>query len=484
MADGTERVPPSTSSGHRQPMNLDDFRRHGHALIDLMTDYLGQQPQGPPWRPVPPGQRAQLTEQVLPDTGLPFDELIGYLAGNVLPFPFGNGHPRFFAWGNSPPALEGVLAELVAATMNPSCAGGDHAAVYLERCTTRWLAELLDYPGDGVLVSGGAAGALTALTAARHRASVELGWNDRTDGFATIQASRFRLYASDETHSCQRKAAHVLGLGDAGLRLLPGDAHGRLDMSALAAAVRDDRAAGLQPFCVVANAGAVSTGAIDPLADIAQLCDDEGLWFHVDGSLGGFGMLDDRRRPLYDGLDRADSIVVDPHKWLSVPVDCAAVLTRDLDDLRNAFSLVPPYLRATTGELPWFSEYVFDQTRPFRALKLWATLAGVGRAELARRVSVGIDLAARLAGQVEASSDLEVVIPPVLNVVTFRHRGGDDVNRSIPPVLDRLGTVFLRGTVVQGREVLRACFMHHGTTPDDVDQIVPAVLDAARLPSA
>lgn len=460
-------------------MNVDEFRRHGHVLVDMVADYLDQLPEGPPWRPVPAAVRASLAEQPLPDKGRPFGELIDQAAHQVMPYPFGNGHPRFFAWGNSPPALEGVLADFIASAMNPSCAGGDHAAIYLEQCTTRWLAELIGYPGDGLLVSGGAAGALTALTAARHRASRQQGWNDRTDGFTGREATRFKLYASTETHSCQRKAAHLLGLGDAGLRLVPCDSRGRLDIDALIAAIRQDRAAGFLPFCVVANAGAVSTGAIDPIAAIAQLCDDEQLWLHLDGSLGGFGILDERRRHLYDGIERADSIVVDPHKWLGVPVDCAAVLTRNLDDFRDAFSLVPPYLRATSGEQPWFSEYIFDQTRPFRALKLWATIAGTGRVEITRRIRTTIDLAARLAEQIAASPDLDLVIPPVLNVVTFRHRAGDDINRALPAALDP-DTIFLRGTVVQGREVLRACFMHHATTPDDVDRIVPAVIQAAH----
>ncbi len=157
------------------------------------------------------------------------------LADQVLPYPFGNGHPRFFAWGNPPPALEGVLADFAAAAMNPGCAGGDHAAIYLEQCVTRWLAELVGFPGDGVLVSGGADGPLTALAAARHRASLDDGWDDRRDGFTSDQASRYRLYGSDETHSCQREAARLLGLGDAGVRLLPTDRAGRLDADALAA---------------------------------------------------------------------------------------------------------------------------------------------------------------------------------------------------------------------------------------------------------
>jgi glutamate/tyrosine decarboxylase-like PLP-dependent enzyme len=460
-------------------VNVDEFRRHGHAVVDLLAGYLDELPLRPPWTPVPPDRRRSLAGQQLPDSGQPFEELLRFLADEVLPYPFGNGHPRFFAWGNPPPALEGVLADFVAAAMNPSCAGGDHAAIYLERCTTRWVAELVGYPGDGVLVSGGADGALTALAAARHRAATRDGWDDLADG-VTSDGARFRLYASTETHGCQRKAARLLGLGDVGVRLVPVDGAGRLDIGSLVDAIRDDRAAGLRPFCVVANAGAVSTGAVDPLAAIAEVCEREQLWFHVDGSLGGFGILDERRRELFHGLERADSLVLDPHKWLSVPVDCAVVLVRDLDGLRDTFSLVPPYLRRSAGELPWYSEYVYDQTRPFRALKLWATLAGVGRHGLAARIRRNIDHAVRLADQIASSDELELVVAPTLNVVGFRHTGGDDVNRAIPDVVQTAGDLYLRGTVVHGSEALRACFMHPATTADDVDHIVPAVLRAAH----
>ncbi len=461
-------------------MNIEEFRRHGHAVVDLLADYLDELPQRPPWTPVPPDRRQLLAGQELPASGHPFDELLEFMADEVLPYPFGNGHPRFFAWGNPPPALEGVLADFIAAAMNPSCAGGDHAAICLEQCTTRWVAELVGYPADGVLVSGGADGALTALAAARHRAAIRDGWDDLTQGVTSVRASRYRLYASTETHSCQRKAARLLGLGDAGVHLIPVDRAGRLDVEALATTIRDDRAAGLRPFCVVANAGAVSTDAVDPLAAIAELCEREQLWFHVDGSLGGFGVLDERRRPLFHGLERADSLVLDPHKWLSVPIECAIVLVRHLDGLRDTFSLVPPYLRSAAGELPWYSEYVYDQTRPFRALRLWATLAGVGRDGVVTRITWNIDHAVRLADQIESSDDLELLAEPTLNVAAFRHTGGDDVNRAIPGLVQSAGDIYLRGTVVNGCERSASASCTTRPPPTMWDHIVPAVLRAAH----
>ncbi len=175
-------------------MNTEEFRRSGHAVVDMIADYLDQLPHKPAWQPVPADRRSSLAGQELRAAGRPFDELLAFVSDEVLPYPFGNGHPRFFAWGNPPPALEGVLADFIAAAMNPGCAGGDHAAIYLEQCVTRWLAELVGFPGDGVLVSGGADGALTASAAARHRASLNDGWDDRTDGLA------FRHAGGDETN--------------------------------------------------------------------------------------------------------------------------------------------------------------------------------------------------------------------------------------------------------------------------------------------
>lgn len=453
----------------------------GHVVIDAMADYLEALPSRAPWTPVPPARQELLASQPLPERGRRFEDLLGFVVENVLPHPFGNGHPRFFAWGNPAPALEGVLGELVANVMNPSCAGGDQASVHVERCAVRWLAELVGFPGDGVLVSGGAAGALTAIAAARHRAAMQDGWDDRVVGFSDPSARRFRLYASDQTHSCQRKAARLLGIGDQGVRLVSTDALGRMDVMALADAIATDRARGLRPFCVVANAGVVGTGVVDPLALVAEVCEQEHVWFHVDGSLGGFGVLDARVRQLFEGLDRADSLVLDPHKWLSVPIDCAVILVRNMNDLRETFSLVPSYLRARPDDLPWFSEYVFDQTRPFRALKLWATIAGVGRRGLIERIRRNNDQARRLAGHIQDSPELELIGPPELNVVAFRWRDGDDtMNRVIPLRVQEAGDVFLTGMQLHGREAIRACIMGYATDDSDIDRIVPAVASAAR----
>jgi aromatic-L-amino-acid/L-tryptophan decarboxylase len=471
------------------------FRRLAHRAADLAADHLAGLAARPVFVPMGPEERAALLDLPLPSRGTPADLLLDLVRDRVLARPMGNGHPRFFGWVNSPPAPVGILAEFLAAALDPSCAGGDHAAIYLERAALRMLTDLVGFPADGsmgLLVSGGSVASLTALAAARHRAAAADGWDVRAEG---LQAARppFVLYVSEEGHSCMRKAAELLGLGSANVRTLPVDDDFRMSLPALRAAIAADRAAGRRPFCVAASAGTVNTGAIDPLDALADLCADEGLWLHVDGAYGALGILDPGVAPRYAGLARADSLALDPHKWLSVPVECGAVLVRDGRLLRDAFSLVPPYLRTEEGKgfggLPWFSEYGFQQTRGFRALKLFMTLAHAGREGLASVVTRHNHLARRLAARLAAAPDFEVLAAPVLSVVCFRHlpegpRGEDarldGHNKALMERVQAGGEAFVSGTVLRGRFALRACVLHYGTTEADVDALPDIVRRAAR----
>jgi glutamate/tyrosine decarboxylase-like PLP-dependent enzyme len=320
------------------------FRRTAGRVVDLVVEHLAGVRERPVFRPMRPEQRLGLLDQPLPDQGLTADRIVELFGQRILPHPMGNGHPRFFAWVNSPPEPVGVLAEFLAAAMNPSCAGGDHAAIYLERCCTRWLMEVVDFPFEGsmgLLVSGCSMATLTCLAAARHRVAVRDGWNVREEG---LQGGRppLMLYLSEEGHSCIRKAAEMLGIGAAGCRVVGVNDRFEMDVRALREAVRADRTAGRRPFCVAASAGTVNTGAIDPLGELADFCREEDLWLHVDGAYGAVGVLDPQLTPRYAGMSRADSLALDPHKWLSVPVECGCALIRDAANLRDTFSLVPP----------------------------------------------------------------------------------------------------------------------------------------------
>jgi glutamate/tyrosine decarboxylase-like PLP-dependent enzyme len=486
-------TPPSASTPSDDPgplaLDPETFRQLGYRAVDLAAEHLGGMRGRPVFAPMPPPAREALLDLALADAGCAPEALLDAVARLVYPHPMGNGHPRFFGWVNSPPAPIGVLADLLGAALNPSCAGGDHAAIYLERAVVRWLMELVGFPVSGsmgLLVSGGSMASLTCLAAARHRAAATDGWDVRAEGLAGRPP--FVLYVSAEGHGTLRKAAELLGLGGTGVRPVPVEGDFRMDVAALEAALAEDLRAGRRPFCVAASAGTVSTGAIDPLDTLADLCRAKGLWLHVDGAYGALGVLDPDRASRCAGLARADSIALDPHKWLSVPVECGCALVRDGLSLRAAFSLVPPYLRTDEGKgfggLPWFSEYGFQQTRGFRALKLWLTLAHAGRDGLRRLVARHNRLARLLADLVDAATDLERLAPVELSIVCFRYvpagRGDGDgrldaLNKAVMEAVQAEGEAFLTGTVLRGRFALRACVLHYGTSEEDVRALVEVV---------
>jgi len=502
MIPSSSRSPYATPSLAAAPasapaMDPAAFRRLAHAAVELIADHLEGIHTRPVFIPMTPPERTALLDRPLLADGLDPESLLALVGREIFTHPMGNGHPRFFGWINSPPAPVGIVGDLLAAALNPSCAGGDHAAIHVERAAVRWLMELVGFPVDGsmgLLVSGGSMASLTCLAAARHRVAVADGWDVRARGLRDFPAPLV-LYLSEEGHSCMRKAAELLGLGRDAVRTIPVDGDFRMDVRALRAAVTTDRAAGRRPFCVGASAGTVNTGAIDPLDDVAALCHAEGLWFHVDGAYGAIGAADPTLASRYAGLERADSVALDPHKWLSVPVECGCALIRDGRLLRDTWSLVPPYLRTEEGKgfggLPWYSEYGFQQTRGFRALKLWMTLQHLGRNGVAGLVRRHVALAHHLAAGIDAAPDLERVAPVTLSVVCFRYVPpewtGDDarldaLNKRLVEDIQAEGQAFVTGTVLGGRYALHACVLHYGTSEADVDALVEIVREAgARL---
>jgi aromatic-L-amino-acid/L-tryptophan decarboxylase len=468
---------------------IDQFRSTGHALIDVLADHLQRLPRGPVFRPMTTTERAALADMPLPESPVAWEELLRICRDELATHPMGNGHPRFFGWVNSPPHPAGILGALVAAAIDPSCAGGDHAATYLERATTRWLAEFVGYPieeGFGLLTSGASMASIICLAAARQWMARRTGTDVREQGVCGPAAGSMALYASTETHSCIRKAVELLGLGNAKLRLVGVDRDGRIDLDTLRAMIHGDRSDGLAPFCLVGNAGTVNCGAVDPLQALADVAAEEGLWFHIDGAYGAFGALDPSLSLVYAGMSRAHSLALDPHKWLGVPVDCGCALVRCADDLRDTFSLVPAYLRTDEGRgfggPTWFSEYSIEQTRPYRALRLWMTLARLGRTGIVETVVSCCRLAAILAELIEADPNLELAAPVQSSIVAFRYVfdsedtiDADALTRSIVVAVQERGRAFLSGTVIGGREVLRACILNPETSEQDLVALLTEV---------
>lgn len=470
--------------------DADEFRRLGHRAVELAAAHLEGLPAGPVFRRMQESERGIIENSALPNAPLSGEQVLDFVAAHVLPHPMGNGHPRFFGWVNSPPDPLGALMDLLAAAMNPSCAGGDHAAIYLEHCAIRWIMELLEFPREesyGLLVSGGSMASLTPLAAARHRIFHDRGLDVRKQGSSALS---LRLYASTETHTCIQKALELLGLGSDALCWIDTDDSGRIRLDLLRTAIQNEKER--VSFCVVGNAGTVARGAIDPLDGIADVAREFGLWFHVDGAYGAVGRLDPIAAPAYRGMERADSIALDPHKWLSVPVECGCVLVRDARLLRDTFSLVPPYVRTEPGKgignLPWFAEYGFQQTRGFRALKLWSTLAHEGREQLSARIARHNQLARYLERRIETCADLELCSQGVLSVVCFRCRPAaikhddaalDALNKQVMERMQSGGVAFITSAMLRGRFVLRACILHYATTEYDLDVMLDTVQEAS-----
>jgi aromatic-L-amino-acid decarboxylase len=466
---------------------VEEFRSAGHALIDAVADHLTGLAQRPVWQPMPDDLRAALLELPLPGGPTGLDALGETMVEDVLPHAMGNGHPAFFGWVNSPPSLAGVLASLVAAAMNPSVVAGDHADVHIERTVVRWLAELVGYPhapGAGLLTSGASAATIVCLAGVRGRACAVAGHDVRREGLTG--GPRLVAYVPSEAHSCVSRALELLGFGTDCIRpvALP---DGRLDADALRRAIATDRAAGATPALLVGSAGTVNTGAIDPLDALADIAASERMWFHVDGAYGAFGVLDPALTARYRGMERADSLTLDPHKWLGVPVDAGCALVRHAEELRDAFSVVPPYLRQGAGaEVGTFAEYGLEQTRPFRALKTWATLAARGRDGIVEQVTRANALARELGALVQREPALELACPPQTSIVAFRARPPrctpehiEAVNRALPEAVQARGRAFVTGTVYDGRETLRACILHPGTTERDLVTLAAEVVSAA-----
>jgi aromatic-L-amino-acid decarboxylase len=472
-------------------LDAEQFRKLGYRAVDMAVSYLDGIRGEPVFRPMSPDERRELMEQEWSSDGADPDSLLDEFRTKILPFAMGNGHPRFFGWVNSPPAPLGMIGEFLAAVQGPAADVGDISSLYLEMGVIRWLTALMGFPAEtamGLLVSGGSMATLTSLAVARQWVAERDGWDVRADGLQASGRPRHLFYVSDQAHSSVTKAVELLGFGNSSIRKIPVDDGFRLDTARLAAAVAADRRDGHRPMAVVASAGTTNTGAVDPLDRIADLCAENEMWMHVDGAYGALGVLHPELADVYTGLSRANSITLDPHKWLSVPIECGCALVQDRALMQRTFSLIPPYLRTEeglgVGGPPSYAEYGFQQTRAFRSLKFWMTLQHMGRDGVRDMVIRHVALARLLAGVIDGAPDFQLMAPLTLSVVCFRYvpPGGpwdddylDQLNRSIEAQVQTDGRVFLTATTLRGRFVLRACILHYGTTQDDIEALVDVV---------
>lgn len=479
-------------------MEPERFRQLGHELVDEIAGFMETLPS----RPVSPGvgpdlQRGLLPEGPLPEQGEEAGQLLRGALRLLSDHGTFNAHPRFFGYITGSPAPIGVLGDLLASAMNPNCGSWmlGQAATAVEEQTVRWISQLIGYRADatGLLVSGGNVANYTCFLAAR---TAVAQWPVREAGLAAAAARPLVVYASSETHTWVQKAADLFGLGTEAIRWIPVDREQRLDMRELRAAVEQDVARGRKPMMVVGTAGTVSTGAVDPLHDIADVCEERGIWFHIDGAYGGFAAAAGVDAPLeMTAFHRADSIAVDPHKWLYAPLEAGCALIRDGALLRDAFSYHPPYYHFGE-EATNYVDFGMQNSRGFRALKVWLALRHAGRTGYARMIGDDIALTRQLYRAVTARPDLEPCTC-ALSICTFRYvppslraRIGEPeaeqlLNRVNAELLDRLqkgGAVFVSNAVVGGRYVLRACIVNFNTTVADVNALPGIVaVEGARV---
>jgi aromatic-L-amino-acid/L-tryptophan decarboxylase len=448
------------------PLSLppEEMRRLGYLVVDRIVEHLEALPDLPPIRAGDAGALRAALGGPPPEQPSDPERALELLFEQVLPFGQLGDHPRFFARIGSPSNYVGVLADAAASGFNVftgSWTGGAGAAT-VELVVVDWLRELCGLPGEseGVLVSGGSTGTIKALAAAR---MTRLG--GRPEPGAVV-------YASDQAHASNARALDVLGFAPEQLRRLPADTAFRLAPAAVHEAMMVDVAAGRRPFCVVATAGTTSSGAVDPLAELAELCAEHGLWLHVDGAYGAPAVLCPAGRAALRGLERADSLVLDPHKWLFQPYELGCVLVREPGLLERTFALEGDYLRDVTGGEVNFRDRSLQLTRGGRALKLWLSIRVFGLAAFRDAVARGIALAEHAEVLLSARPGWEVVAPAQLGIVCFRRAGDDEEQSRIADAMGRDGFAAPSTTVLGGRAVLRLCTINPRTTFEDVERTI------------
>ena len=470
------------------PEDWDEARALGRTMVDDLLTYLETVRERPVWRSVPAEAKARLAEPV-PREGMPLDEVYAAFKQDILPYPTGNIHPRFWGWVMGTGTVSSVLADLLASGMNAHLAGYDQSPAIIERLVLDWLKDLMGFPPEasGVLVSGGTEANINGLMSAR---VARCGWDIRQEGVAA--GPPLTVYGGSETHSWIVKACELMGMGRKAFRAIRSDGEHRIDLEACRAAIEADLAEGRRPFAIVGNAGTVNTGAVDDLRALRQLADEFGLWLHIDGAFGALAAWAPQSRELVAGMELADSLAFDLHKWGYLPYEVGVILTRDgaaqLAAYGPASASGPAYLRSSSGGISVDTTYFADRglqlSRGFRALKVWMAIKELGADRLGAAIQANIDQARRLGRLVDAHPDLERLAPVSMNIVCFRYapvgameQDLDALNQKILTALQERGIAVPSQTVLGGRFAIRVCITNHRSRDEDFDLLVEKVAE-------
>ena len=474
------------------PEDWDEMRGLAHQMVDDAVEYLKTVGDRPVWQAVPEAVK-ETFKSGLPEQSVDATAVYEEFLTNIFPYPLGNIHPRFWAWYMGNGTIMGALAEFMAATMNPNIGGGNHVAGLVEAQVLNWMKEVVGLPTDasGLLVSGGSMANLVGLTIARNTLA---GGDLRKNGVQSLDR-KLTVYASTEVHSCNQKAVELLGLGSDSLRKIEVNDDYTINLQKLESKIVEDIQSGYQPICIIATPGTVNTGAIDDLNAIADLCLKFNTWFHVDGAIGAIAMLSDTVKPLLTGIERADSIALDLHKWMHVPFEAGCVLVRDEKAHRDSFSLIPEYLEKAEGGLVansvWFSEYGIQLSRSFRALKIWMMMKEHGSKKLGRMISRNVDQAQYLGRLIEKTTYLELIAPIGLDIVCYRYNPGEtdlqslnNLNRRILIELQEQGIAAPSYTTLNGQYCIRVAIANHRSRYEDFDLLIEQTIRIGQSISA
>ncbi len=485
--------------GRKAPLDIDPdtFARMGHKLVDDVARILREMPD----RPLTSGEDPEEVRAVLhadaplPEDGMDADTLLAETTDLLFRHSLFNGHPRFFGYITAAPGPIGMLGDLLAAAVNPNTGGWalSPMASEIEAQAVRWIAQLLGYPEpcDGIMVSGGNVANMLGFWAAR---AAKAGWDVRLTGLRGEGSAPLRAYAAKGTHTWLQKAADLSGLGTDGVRWIDTDAQQRMDVGKLRARIEADILAGDRPFVVVGTAGSVGTGAVDPLPELRRLCDELDLWLHVDGAYGGFAVAAPEAVPEdLLGLRLGDSVAVDPHKWLYAPLEAGCTLVRDPASLVGAFAYRPDYYNFQDEATNYF-EHGIQNSRGFRALKVWLQLRQVGRKGYARMIAEDIELARRFHAIATAHPELDPVTQG-LSITTYRYVPTDlcarttepevaayldELNQAVQNRMEKGGRAFVSNAVVRERYLLRMCIVNFRTRMEDVRDLADLTVELGR----
>ena len=472
-----------TSEPHLDPKDWQSLRVLAHQMLDDAIDDLASIRESPVWTKMPASSRSALCAR-LPDQPQSPDLVYQDFCELVRPYATGNRHPAFYGWVHGGGTVMGMLAEMLAGSLNANLGGRDHAPIEVERQVIRWAAEMLNFPSSasGVLVTGTSMANMIGVLVARTNS---LGATVRRSG---IGRSALVAYASEAAHNCVARAMDMTGLGMDALRKIRCNDAGQMDLNALRDAIEADQAEGYRPFLVVGTAGTVDIGAVDNLDGLADLCSTFDLWFHVDGAFGAIALLSQSQRIKLKGIERADSVAFDFHKWAQVPYDAGCIVVRDAIAHHATFVSSAEYLRhdvrGLAGGAPWPCDLGPDLSRGFRALKVWMTLKTYGAERIGAVVDHTCSLAEYLAAKIGAQSGLELLAPVGLNIVCFRavpqNQNADVLNADIAADLQEDGLAAPSTTRINGNLAIRVAIVNHRTARADIDALLAAVLACAR----